>query len=158
MCGTTLAHQIGEARKRVEPAVLAGASGVSTAEVATEADYEYVTASGGAAAANATILDILNQVDGIYQTELSVSLRVSYQHAWSTPDDPYVSTAPSTMLSEFRDCWNSNYYNISYDIAHMWTGKDMDGGRSVSLPFRSAIRAAGYDVSQMFTSATANTS
>ncbi len=155
MCGATLAHKIGESRKLVEPEVLAGMSGVSTAEVGTEADYEYVTASGGAAAANATILDILNQVDGIYQTELSVSLRVSYQHAWSTPDDPYVSTAPSTMLSEFRDYWNSNYYSVSYDIAHMWTGKDMDGG-TIGIAYLSVLcdtRSYGYGLSQMFTSA-----
>ena len=61
------------------------------------------------AAANAAILDILNQVDGIYQSELSLSLRVSYQHAWSTPDDPYSSTASATIISEFLNYWNANF-------------------------------------------------
>ncbi len=46
-CGATMAHKIGEIRELVEPQALASMSGVSTADVATEADYEYVTASGG---------------------------------------------------------------------------------------------------------------
>jgi hypothetical protein len=152
-CGTTLAHRIGEAREWVEPQVLAENSGVSTAEVATEADYEYVQASGGAAEANATILDVLNQVDGIYQTELSVSLQVVYQHAWSSSNDPYTSTAASTMLSEFRNYWNANFYGTPYDLAHMWTGKDMDGG-TIGVAYLAVVcdaRTYSYGISQRFT-------
>jgi Metallo-peptidase family M12/Fibronectin type III domain/Dockerin type I domain len=153
-CGATLAHRIGDAHTMVEPQMQAAALGISTADVATEADYEYVTASGGAAQANATILDILNQVDGIYQTQLSISLRVVYQHAWSTTDDPYTSTAPSTMLSEFRDHWNANFYAVAFDLAHMWTGKDMDGS-TIGIAYLSVVcqaRTYSYGVSQRFTS------
>jgi len=155
ICGTSLAHRIGDAHTMVEPQVLAATSGISTADIATEADYEFVTASGGAAEANATILDILNQVDGIYQTQLSISLRVMYQHAWSTPDDPYTATAPSAMLSEFRDHWNANFYAVAYDLAHMWTGRDMDGS-TIGIAYMSVVcqaRSYSYGVSQRFTSA-----
>jgi hypothetical protein len=154
VCGTTLAHRIGEAEEIVEPQALSGTSGIGTAEVATEADYEYVIASGGAAAANSTILDILNQVDGIYQTQLSISLRVTYQHAWSTADDPYSSTAPTTMLGEFQNYWNANFYGVPYDLAHMWTGKDMDGS-TIGIAYLSVVcgaRTFSYGVSQRFTS------
>jgi hypothetical protein len=154
VCGTTLAHRIGEAREYVESLALAAAAGMNTAQVATEADYEYVTASGGAAAANATILDVLNQVDGIYSTELSVSLQVIYQHAWSTADDPYTSTSASTMLGEFRDHWNANFYTTPFDLAHMWTGKDMDGS-TIGIAYLSVVcdaRTYSYGISQRFTS------
>jgi hypothetical protein len=154
VCGTTLAHRIGEAREYVESLALAAAAGMNTAQVATEADYEYVTASGGAAAANATILDVLNQVDGIYSTELSVSLQVIYQHAWSTADDPYTSTSASTMLGEFRDHWNTNFYTTPFDLAHMWTGKDMDGS-TIGIAYLSVVcdaRTYSYGISQRFTS------
>src|SRR6185295_10852852 len=39
------------------------------AEVATEADNEYVSFFGGSAAANAEILSIMNQIDGLYRQE-----------------------------------------------------------------------------------------
>jgi hypothetical protein len=154
VCGTTMAHRIGEANELVESQVLTASSGVRTAEIATEADYEFVTASGGAAAANASILEVLNQVDGIYQTQLSIALRVSYQHAWSAPDDPYTSTAPITMLNEFQSYWNSNFYGTPFDLAHMWTGKDMDGS-TIGIAYMSVVcqaRYYSYGVSQRFTS------
>ena len=154
VCGATLAERIGEAHEMVEPMVAAATDGIRTADVATEADYEYVTASGGAAQANATILDILNQVDGIYQTQLSVSLRVIYQHAWSTADDPYSSTAASTMLAEFRNYWNGNFSSLPYDLAHMWTGRSMDGA-IIGVAYLEVVcqsRSYSYGVSERFTS------
>ncbi len=154
VCGTTLAHRIGEANELVEPQVLAASSGIKTADIATEADYEYVVASGGAAEATAAILEILNQVDGIYQTQLSIALRVVYQHAWSTPDDPYSSTAAAAMLSEFQNHWNTNFYNVPYDLAHMWTGKDMDGS-TIGIAYLSVVcnaRSYSYGISQRFNS------
>lgn len=155
VCGATLAHRVAEAHDAVEVQASASSAGISTADIATEADYEFVTASGGASAANAAILEILNQVDGIYQTELSVSLRVVYQHAWSDVNDPYTSTSPSTMLSEFRNYWNSNYYTNPYDLAHMWTGKDMDGS-TVGIAYMGVVcdvRSFSYGISQRFSSA-----
>jgi len=154
VCGTTMAHRIGEANELIASQVPTASSGVRTAEIATEADYEFVTASGGAAAANAAILEILNQVDGIYQTQLSIALRVVYQHAWSATDDPYTSTAAITMLNEFQNYWNSNFYSTPYDLAHMWTGKDMDGS-TIGIAYISVVcqaRTYSYGVSQRFTS------
>jgi len=154
-CGTTLAHRIGEAHRLVEPQALPGTSGISTADIATEADYEYVQASGGSAQANDSILDVLNQVDGIYRTELSLSLRVVYQHTWTTADDPYTSASASAMLGEFRNYWNGNFYSVPFDLAHMWTGKDMEGS-TVGIAYLSVICAArsySYGISQRFTSA-----
>jgi hypothetical protein len=153
-CGTALAHRVGEAHELVEPQMLAASAGISVADIATEADYEFVVASGGATAANAAILEILNQVDGIYQTELSVSLHVVYQHAWSTSDDPYTSTNSSNMLTEFVNYWNSNYYSVPFDLAHLWTGKDMDGS-VVGIAYVGAVCGArnySYGVSQRITS------
>ncbi len=154
VCGTTLAHRIGAANELVGPQVLAASSGIKTADIATEADYEYVLASGGAEPANAAILEILNQVDGIYQTQLSIALRVVYQHVWATPDDPYNSTAGSALLSEFKAHWNTNFYNITYDLAHMWTGKDMDGS-TIGIAYLSVVceaRTYSYGISQRFNS------
>jgi len=153
-CGTTMAERIGDAHEFLEPIALALDGTTYVAEVATEADYEYVTAMGGSASANSTILDIMNQVDGIYSTQLSVALQVVYQHTWTASDDPYSSTSPSAMLSEFRNHWNANFYSVPFDLAHMWTGKDMDGS-TIGIAYLSvacSVRSYSYGVSQRFSS------
>lgn len=95
-------------------------------ELATEADFEYFTFFGSSAAANAEILSIMNQVDGLYQSELGITFQIVYQHTWATSDDPYNSTVSDNILTEFTNYWNANI-NQPRDLAHLWTGKHMDG-------------------------------
>ena len=154
-CATALAERISneviKVQQMVTPQILQ-ASSISVADVATEADYEFVTAYGTAAAANNEILDIMNQVDGIYRSQLSISLRVIYQHAWASSGDPYVSTDPGTMLTEFRNWGASNLGAVTYDIAHMWTGKDMDGS-TIGIAYVGVTcyyTSYTYGVSQIF--------
>ncbi len=97
------------------------------AEIATEADNEFVQAVGGTQAANNEILSILNMVDGVYQTEIGLTFRVVYQRAWdpATPD-PYSDTTDAVaLLTEVRTFWNSNppANAPARDVVHMWTGK-----------------------------------
>ena len=95
----------------------------------------------------------MNQVDGIYRTQLSVSLQVIYQHAWDTADDPYTSTAPSTLLGEFRSYWTANFSSQPYDLAHMWTGKDMDGS-TIGIAYVGVVcsaRSFSFGISQRYT-------
>jgi Metallo-peptidase family M12/FG-GAP-like repeat/Viral BACON domain len=95
-----------------------------TLEVATEADYQWVSqAGGGAAAANNEILSILNLVDGIYKRDLNLTVKVTFQHAWSIPD-PFSATTQAALES-FLGYWNANYPRSQYprDTAHLFTGK-----------------------------------
>jgi hypothetical protein len=105
-------------------ATLALAMDLRVLEVATEADFQWVTTAGGADAANREILAILNLVDGIYQRDLGLKVTVSYQHAWSTPD-PYSVTDMGAELQSFLNYWNANYPPAQYprDVAHLFTGK-----------------------------------
>jgi len=80
-------------------------SGRRVLEVATEADKEFVLGIGGGngdpATANVSILSVLNQVDAIYESQLNLSVVVTYQHAWmpGTPD-PYANiTDPDMRIS-----------------------------------------------------------
>lgn len=97
------------------------------AEVATEADNEYVSFFGGSAAANAEILSIMNQVDGVYRQQLGVTFLVSYQHTWATGADPYSAAAADQMLYEFTNYWNANMAGQPRDLAHMWTNRPLEG-------------------------------
>jgi hypothetical protein len=58
------------------------------------------------------------------------------------------------MLSEFRNHWNANYYSTAYDLAHMWTGKNMDGS-TIGIAYLGVVceaRSYSYGISQRFTS------
>ena len=94
-------------------------------ELATEADYEFVQYwEGSSETANAEILNILNQVEGVYHDELRLNLEVVFQHSWAGPDDPYTTTDNLTLLDQFRDHWNANFASEGYDLAHLWTGRE----------------------------------
>ena len=127
-----------------------------TADVATEADNEFVAALGGSSNANNEILSILNQVDGIYQAELSIALRVTYQHTWAGSSDPFTASSASQLLNEFSTYWNSNLtFNDTFDLAHLWTGRDLDG-TTVGVAYRGVVckyRATSYGLSQRDTGA-----
>ena len=82
---------------------------------------------GGSAAANLEIEGILNQVEGVYQSELLLRLRIGFQHAWATEEDPYTPTNTSDLLDEFAEHWNTQFAATKdYDLAHLWSGKDLD--------------------------------
>jgi hypothetical protein len=120
-------------------------------ELSTEADYEYVTALGGSNPANSEIMSIMNMVEGIYQSQLNLTFTIVFQHTWTANNDPYTTTEPGGcydnvvcgpnppqivprgILNEFMEYWNTNYpaaggaNNPKRDLAHMWTGKDVNG-------------------------------
>ena len=94
------------------------------ADVATEADYEYVQAAGGVVEANREIEGILNQVEGVFQKELLVQLRLSFQHAWDMEEDPYTGATGERLLIELSSYWTEHFETEQdYDLVHLWTGK-----------------------------------
>jgi hypothetical protein len=103
--------------------------GLLEIDLATEADYDYYQDEGSSSStANASILTILNAVDAIYEAELSLTIRVVFQNVWTTASDPYTSSVPTTLLDQFGDYWNDNFSSsVTYDLAHLWTGRDLDG-------------------------------
>ena len=123
-CGVS--RRLQEGRDRLEARTAATDTTTTyTVEVATEADYEYVQYWGGSAsAANQEIRGILNQVEGIYETELKLKLEIVHQHAWTSSSDPYSGTDGSELLDQFREYWNDNFSAEGYDLAHLWTGKE----------------------------------
>jgi hypothetical protein len=93
-------------------------------EVATEADYEYVSTLGGAAQANAEILSILNMAEGVYERELGITISVVFQHTWSTPD-PFAGANPEMTVRNFQAYWNQNFSRAAFprDTAHLFSAK-----------------------------------
>lgn len=104
-----------------------GDAGCITLELATEADYEYYAIHGEGA--NELILSILNEVEGVYNSTFGLEIDVVYQSLYTTENDPFVDSVNTSgfILSQFRNHWKNNMTHIERDLAHMWTGKEMDG-------------------------------
>jgi metallopeptidase family M12-like protein/carboxypeptidase family protein len=127
-CGVSLGEKVDSAKTIVNGHLQNTSFPARTIELATEADYEYVTARGGAINAINDILSIMNQVEGVYENELGLTFQIVYQNVWDTAADPYSSTSDSVeLLGQFRDYWNTHFTNIGRDVTHMWTGRNMGG-------------------------------
>jgi hypothetical protein len=145
-CGTTLAQRVGTQARSVQTERLkssenlTASKGLTTADafspmpqarVATEADFEFTQSDGGTATAtNADILNVMTNVDAIYNSQLGIDLHVSFQRAWTANNDPYTKTAPTDALNELASNYDQSFGTSpvpARDIVHMFTGKDLDG-------------------------------
>src|SRR5262249_26117584 len=75
---------------------------------------------------NSDIENVLNNVDGIYQRELNLTLSLTFQNVWTTSNDPYTSTDKIVLLSQFENEWNAHWTYVIRDVAHLFTGKMLD--------------------------------
>ncbi|MGZ5482816.1 MAG: M12 family metallo-peptidase [Pyrinomonadaceae bacterium] len=179
-CGTTMAQMVAQhstevsnqsSAKGPQPEALFGPA--LEIGIATEADFEYFTALGSEAAAVAKIVEIMNQVDGIYNVQLGLKFMVMNTRVWTTASDPYTTpVAPattidaSTALNEFRTYYNGNApaQAAGRDTAHLWTGRDFTGSTigiafqpGLDCPFDSQGEGSyAYGISQHLTSVNAN--
>lgn len=103
------------------------ASGPQKADMSLVADFEYYNSNG----ANSAVVmsDILNSVDGIYQSELGVTVQIGQITVFTTPDDPFTSTIdPMTLLQEMGAWRNAHIDDPSgpvwdTDLTHLFTGR-----------------------------------
>jgi hypothetical protein len=91
-------------------------------KIATDADYEWVTKTGGAAQANSEILSMLNLAEGAFERQLGITFSVTFQHAWTTPD-PYPNRNGAPFFHNFRTYWKTNFKDVPRDVTHLFSGK-----------------------------------
>ncbi|MGH7787890.1 MAG: zinc-dependent metalloprotease family protein [Candidatus Binatia bacterium] len=141
-------------------AVAAASAGamVRDAEIGLVGDYEYFTKYGAQSAVR--MAEVLNAVDGVYQSELGVQLRVLSIIIYQSPSDPFSATLdPSALLYEFGAFRNANDNTpgqmlYGADLAHLFTGRDLNG-YTIGIAFIGTLcnSSFGAGVSQDFSSA-----
>lgn len=157
LCGVT--HRLdvgGEQGIGPTPSLIGKAhTTLRTLQVATEADGQYYQAYGNPGLFN-RIQGILNDVDGIYEDEINLSISITYQQAWpSVSGDPYTSLDAVTTLNQFRSWWQANRGGTVRDTAHMFSGKDFSGS-TIGIAWVGVIcnsPSLSYGISQDFGSA-----
>jgi hypothetical protein len=137
-CGDTLEQQVNREAKQFAPEFSSGIapqvfSPFRVAEIATEADFEYVSAFGGSSAnANGDILSVMNQVQAIYERDIGLTFTVVSQHAWATAD-PYSTSGPDPDPSvNLLKSFTTKFTGPSRDVAHLWTGKNLGGPAGIA--------------------------
>jgi hypothetical protein len=115
------------------------------ADIALVGDFEYYSSHGANSATD--MQAILNLVDGIYRSELGVTLRVTTTVVYTTSSDPFSGTTdPLSLLVEF-----SNYRNqvsspvYAADLAHLFTGRDLSGS-VVGIAYLPGLCSKPYGV------------
>ncbi len=120
----------------------------SSAQIAFDADYEYYLLNGSDE--DATIADIdtvMNAVGIIYGEQAGICYETTGYIVRTTPNDPYVVTDPVDAIFEFLDEWEANV-TIPRDIAHLFTGRNLDGS-VIGIAFLGAFCSDfGYGISQ----------
>jgi hypothetical protein len=139
-CGTTEQLRVGE---RVPP-TQGGTRGSTlyTAQIATDADFEYFAAYGSTGLVVNRINLIINTMNVQYEREVDIHNVITTMLVRTTPGAPYTSTDAGTLLGQFQGDWNANHGGITRDTAHLYTGKELDSN-TIGIAFIGVICNTG---------------
>lgn len=117
-----------------------------TVEIACDTDYEFYQKNGSSVSATiADIENVLNGVDDIYQSDVEICYNITHLIIRNTSNDPYTSNDAATLLGQFEDHWRAEHYDLRRDVAHMFTGRNLNGG-TIGIAYLTSIckSSTGY--------------
>ncbi len=110
-----------------------------TAEVGCDADYEYYLDYGSSTTnVSDRIQTVINSINLQYESEVSITHSITRVIVRTSSNQPYTSSDASTLLNQFRSEWNANQGSVQRDVAHLFTGKSIDGG-TIGIAWVGAI-------------------
>src|SRR5581483_6233060 len=68
----------------------------------------------------------LNPIQGIYERDIALTFTITFQHTWTTAD-PFGGADAVAILNAFTNYWNANFAATQRDVAHLWSGKNLNG-------------------------------
>lgn len=135
ICGTPN----GTVSPPVGPQASGDGTGLQLCEIALDADFEFYQRNGSSATATLNDMErVLNGVDVIYIRDCDVTFQITGVVIRTTIVDPYTSSNAQILLDEFRNQWNAAFVGVRRDIAHLFTGKNMQNG-TIGIARLSAI-------------------
>jgi hypothetical protein len=87
---------------------------------------------------DAELLLRANYVDGIYSEQLGLQINVIDTQSSNREPDAFSSTDPTTLLESFRDYRSSSASLRSSALAHLFTGRELDGD-VVGIAYMNAV-------------------
>lgn len=120
------------------------------ANIACDADYEFFVSRGSDIDATvARIESIINTVNVQYERDVGITHRISAIIVRSNRNDPYTKSHSHDLINEFKTHWIYNHSeHIDYDLAHLFTGRDLQGSSAGVSYVGSVCRATPYGLSE----------
>ncbi|HMN94960.1 MAG TPA: M12 family metallo-peptidase [Phycisphaerales bacterium] len=118
--------------------------------IAFDADVEYFQANGSSVENTvADIEAILNAVELIYLFDTGISYLLTTVIVRTQEPDPYTTSGPSALLAQFRDHWNAQQQSVVRDVAHLMTGRNLNGS-TIGIAYLSVVcnLAQAYGLTQ----------
>ncbi|MCH7701501.1 MAG: hypothetical protein IID37_07415 [Planctomycetes bacterium] len=104
-------------------------TGLCTAELGIDADFEYFQDHGSSVPnTEAQIEAVINTMNVQYETETDITHLITAIIVRTSEPDPYSSSNPFTLLDQFVAEWQANQGGIPHDAAQLFTGKNLNGG------------------------------
>ena len=116
-------------------------------QVSALADYEYFQVAGSAQSARNRIIEILNNVDGIFSAQVGIQIELAADvTVFQDPADPFSSSVGKDLLTELSAYRESQPSLRSTGVTHLVTGRDLDGS-TVGIAFIGSICLARFGAS-----------
>jgi len=104
------------------------AGGICIAQLACDADREYFLDYGSVSATQNRINAVVNAVNLQYEAQVALTHEITTILVRTVEPDPYSSSDSTTLLCQFINEWTNNQSGIPRDVAHLFTGKSIQGG------------------------------
>ena len=107
-----------------------GLTGLEVTEIGIDADFEYYQINGSSVGNTVSDIEtIMNLVEGVYDNPgIDILYEISTIVVRTVSSDPYSTTSPGGLLNQFFSAWNTQPESfIQADVAHLFTGKNLDG-------------------------------
>ena len=147
-CGTDLIAQPPSLQAPPHGAPLFGHT-VDICELGVDADFEYFQDHGSSlGGVRLQVLTVIHLMNVQFEIEVGIRHFISALIVRSTSNDPYTTTDPSALLSQFRSEWEGPQSGLPRDVAELFTGKNLNGG-VIGIAWLSSICGSfGYNVVQ----------
>ena len=128
---------------------LSASGSLAITEIGIDADFEFYTAHNSDVQQTSSRMElVLNTMNTQYETEVGITHVVSAAIVRTTSGSPYTSTDPGTLLNQFKNNWNGAQSGLTRDVAHLFTGKNLDGS-VIGIAYLGVIcTSSGYSLVQ----------
>jgi hypothetical protein len=111
-------------------------------DIAVVADYEFTSAMGSGA--DAAMVTRINNVDGIFSSQMGVQINVNQIDSYADINDPFTDeTDASNLVDEVADFRFASPTQRANGLTHLFTGRNL-AGSTVGIAFGSAICSSRF--------------
>ncbi|MEM9382602.1 MAG: zinc-dependent metalloprotease family protein, partial [Planctomycetota bacterium] len=131
-------------------AVAFSGTGLQLCELAVDTDFEFFQRNGSSVQATLDDIErVMNRVDQIYVRDCDVTFQLTNVIIRNNAADPYTTSNAGNLLNQFANFWNGNFSGTRKDLAHLFTGRNLQGG-TIGVAFLNAVcnNSLGYGLSE----------